>query len=605
MVPPPHHRRRNGSPGRPLSTSPRSTTSPILLRTQTDIGPTLPLRRSPSQQGRRKSAKEIEAEFDALEDAEDEVPDDAIMTNIPISPRPQNTRSPSASPDREPSPPKSAGVLEFGRARSWDNALSGLTHEVRDLTMKLESHADLLSRRNSADQTIPKLVSANPPKPGLHHSKSATWSVPPVQKGDPLVDPLPASKEKEKHLTRTRPSWLPPKSKREEKKHMKEYKQMMDSFVEAEKRRSREAEKVKSPSSSKEKERDEALRAWREILGDWDASMRNSKTRDRWWAGIPPALRGQAWARAIGNDLHLTAGSFRAALSRAKATEQRLADTPNSASRSARVRQASVSETKADTRARRSLAALERDIAAAFPSLNLFQAGQPRHENLRELLLAYAAYREDTGHVKGTAGIAALLLLQHMPVSTPDNGITSPSSAVGSPTRIEDRDREVFEAATAGAFIAFANLLNKPLSLNFCINDAVAKERTVKHVERALRVKCPRLVDHFDTLSPESSDPATETLKDVVTPLAQSLLTNVLTSNEAARLLDVLVFEGDGIVVRAIVGILGRCEGSLYGSKEDVLSVVGWGGTCVPGKSEQEWADWIRWAGREDAVPPR
>jgi hypothetical protein len=42
-----------------------------------------------------------------------------------------------------------------------------------------------------------------------------------------MIDPLPISKEKEKVLTRTRPSWLPPKDQKEEKKHLKQYQEMM------------------------------------------------------------------------------------------------------------------------------------------------------------------------------------------------------------------------------------------------------------------------------------------------------------------------------------------------------------------------------------------
>ena len=52
-----------------------------------------------------------------------------------------------------------------------------------------------------------------------------------------MIDPLPISKEKEAVLTRTRPSWLPPKSQKEEKKHMKEWEQMMARAAEAEKKR--------------------------------------------------------------------------------------------------------------------------------------------------------------------------------------------------------------------------------------------------------------------------------------------------------------------------------------------------------------------------------
>ena len=48
-----------------------------------------------------------------------------------------------------------------------------------------------------------------------------------------LLDPLPVSKEKEAVLSQTRPSWLPPKKKAEEKRHVAEYQKMVQQAEEA------------------------------------------------------------------------------------------------------------------------------------------------------------------------------------------------------------------------------------------------------------------------------------------------------------------------------------------------------------------------------------
>ena len=64
-------------------------------------------------------------------------------------------------------------------------------------------------------------------------SSKSVVTLPPIRKGDVMIDPLPVSKEKEKVLTRTRPSWLPPKDQKEEKKHLKEYRRMMEASLEA------------------------------------------------------------------------------------------------------------------------------------------------------------------------------------------------------------------------------------------------------------------------------------------------------------------------------------------------------------------------------------
>jgi hypothetical protein len=78
-------------------------------------------------------------------------------------------------------------------------------------------------------------------QPGLTRSASLNQSepktkksiLPPVRKSDPLIDPFQPSAEKQKYLSRTRPSWLPPKNPKEEKKHLKEYQKMLARIEEA------------------------------------------------------------------------------------------------------------------------------------------------------------------------------------------------------------------------------------------------------------------------------------------------------------------------------------------------------------------------------------
>lgn len=45
----------------------------------------------------------------------------------------------------------------------------------------------------------------------------------------------------------------------------------------------------------------------------------------------------------------------------------------------------------------------------------------------------------------------------------------------------------------------------------------------------------------------------------------------------AARVWDVMVFEGDRMCVRTAVAVLGALEGNLYGEREEVLGLLGWG----------------------------
>ena len=100
--------------------------------------------------------------------------------------------------------------------------MSDLSEEARALTGILESFASSAESGSSSgsenrqDERLKKLV------------RPRTIDLPPLRTGNVMIDPLPVSKEKEKVLSRTRPSWLPPKNPAEEKKHLREYQQMME-----------------------------------------------------------------------------------------------------------------------------------------------------------------------------------------------------------------------------------------------------------------------------------------------------------------------------------------------------------------------------------------
>jgi hypothetical protein len=103
--------------------------------------------------------------------------------------------------------------------------MAELSEEAKILTEALEYHANDADR-NREDS----LQSTGSSRPSSMESKRASGNIsdlPPLQKSNVMIDPLPVSKEKEKVLSRTRPSWLPPKDQKEEKKHLKEYKKMM------------------------------------------------------------------------------------------------------------------------------------------------------------------------------------------------------------------------------------------------------------------------------------------------------------------------------------------------------------------------------------------
>jgi hypothetical protein len=510
----------------------------------------------------RKSVKELEAEY---HDSDEEVPEDAVIWNVPISPRPPMHSTPS-SPTRtistsltpelkpadrtsssieeaprsatRPNMPHSATVGAFPqepssprlqRGRTWNEDLS---EEAREVAAALEEHADRVSqdrRRSTRNST-----NGSPPRPSMKlRTKTSVMELPPLQKGNVMIDPLPISKEKEAVLTRTRPSWLPPKSQKEEKKHIKEWERMMAAAEAAEKKRvAKEAEQ----QQQRKHVESNIARIWEQhVIPNWDDVVKEPRTRELWWRGVTPRDRGTVWSKAIGNELSLTEASYANALKRA------------------RTLQSSVNKLPEEERSKHAdadwLAAISRDVPTVFPELGIFGPGAPLHSTLEDVLLAYSAYRSDVGYVYGVHKIAGLLALN---------------------------------MSASAAFIALANMLNRPLALAFLINDQGTMSRVYSTVLSTLKYKMPRLHEHLT--NPETGFNGPE---EWLHPFLATLGTQLLSPDSCSRLWDIAVFEGDKTFVRAAVGVLALLESRLYGPREELLSLIGWGARPLDFEEEQ------------------
>ena len=113
----------------------------------------------------------------------------------------------------------------------------------------------------------------------------------------------------EKVMSRTRPSYLPPKTREEDQKHLHDWNEMMKQSRAAEERRKAELDERRR---SREMSVDECVAFWeREIVPDWRAAVRKPILRRAWWNGIPTKLRGKMWLMAVGNGLALSKGDDR------------------------------------------------------------------------------------------------------------------------------------------------------------------------------------------------------------------------------------------------------------------------------------------------------
>lgn len=411
--------------------TPSPNLQPSLSINPRDPAMSLRLRRSSWQSTReRKSEAELERECD--EDDGDDIPEGFVLDNVPLSPRPASERTKSQPPSKQSSPerkpkdkvrsvgngtpaiaaahgsigelrsPSARSDATFSsfkspdlngapspiqtRANSWNSHLADLNKDAKELTEKLEEHAEKLELKSQRSSTgsLPKARRASDVQARPKH-KSALAELPPLRRSNIMIDPLPISKEKEAVLSRTRPSWLPPKDPAEERRHLREYQKMMAASLEAERRRE---EKKAAMSKNKDTAAGSLMQIWeRDIVPRWPEAIRERRTRELWWRGVAPRSRGVVWTRAIGNDLGLTEKSFEAALGRAHAAEARERAGHGSAE---------------DHKCVAWMHAIRKDVEEnTWRDLRIFQAGGPLHKALLDVLGAYAMYRSDIGYVTG------------------------------------------------------------------------------------------------------------------------------------------------------------------------------------------------------------
>jgi hypothetical protein len=373
-------------------------------------------------------------------------------------------------------------------------------------------------------------------QPGLTRSASLNQSepktkksiLPPVRKSDPLIDPFQPSAEKQKYLSRTRPSWLPPKNPKEEKKHLKEYQKMLARIEEAGtsssykphahvskliwKLERLEAQRAQDEALAREQASRIKAEYWSTLLlPNWIPEMTNPELRlshrKMWWNGIPPRLRGQVWLKAIGNDLEVSSTTYTVALQKARSNKTK------------------------------NVEHIIQGTKDVWPELKMFAPDQPMHTDLIEICLAYSTYRPDISGVFSQMGIQhiAALLLLNLPAQE--------------------------------AFIALSNLLNRALPLSFLVQDTNAMHAAYSTTIHALAKKHPSLAKRLEQLRVEP--------REYLADMFGSLFCSRLGVEHAARVMDVYVVEGDKIPPRVAVAIMGILEGNcVEGEASDVASVL-------------------------------
>jgi hypothetical protein len=269
------------------------------------------------------------------------------------------------------------------------------------------------------------------------------------------------------------------------------------------------------------------------------------------------------WEKAIGNELGLSETSYTAALRRAQALETT-------------IRRGS--QLSADEAMKKSwLDKIEHDVRQTYPELKIFQPDGPLHSSLLDILNAYAMYRSDVGYVHGTS----------VSISFPPNFNTRPLTLLETIAALLLLNLPTPSAA----FCALSNILNRPIPLSFHTSDSGATSRTYSLLLSTLKTKSPRLHQHLTSAQLNLQHDIYS--KGIFT----SLFTECLSLDNATRLWDVMVFEGDSVLIRGCVAFLTAMEGKLFGaeSARQVYDIVREG---LDHLGEEEWMKYVKDAGR-------
>jgi len=244
---------QNGSPTRSPS---RDAIRPTSKRTG-KLPPPLPLGSLSNGQTsmlRKISHRRTSSEFERTYDSDESVPPDTVFYNVPVSPSKlpksygihQNgdgglsIPGPESNPNSRPASQRSTGHLSGPspgiyprRVVSFHEAMDALDDESKRITRELGKMniRPQTAQDSVADDTVPALPPASLPPLGRPSRRASSQTHLPVTSS--LWDPLPISKEKEAVLSQTRPQWLPPKSKAEEKRHLAQYQKMVQQAEEA------------------------------------------------------------------------------------------------------------------------------------------------------------------------------------------------------------------------------------------------------------------------------------------------------------------------------------------------------------------------------------
>ncbi|KAK4050113.1 hypothetical protein OIV83_003684 [Microbotryomycetes sp. JL201] len=456
---------------------------------------------------------------DAVQNGSNDVPTTTTATSSPVH-SPPTCRSASSTPPTT----ASASFAASPTSTRQQEQLSPQDTSQRTAVDASAATSAVAAKEASTSSETPANESA-PKSPEIPTKRRMSTKAPTVM---------------QKVVSMTRQRDLPPKTKEEEKKHLRQLEEMRTAskeagtslfaftgasrereegsirFLSAEKRRKAQ---LQQRAAARQHKIDLAYPAWDQaILPNWKSVLHDTPEgkhlRTLWWQGtMPTRYRGRLWGLCIGNGLAISKATLAGHVERARKA------------------------IAAGKYPQNELDKLLDDVQSTLPTLKLFQKDGVMHDDLVDVLLAFTVFEAGaTGEVRYPAGLAcpgAMLLVNMAPTD---------------------------------AWVSLVNLVDKSCLKSFY-------RRRQDEMEAYYRI--------FDTLIADSMPKVYENfLKQAITPrlyLTPWLVTiyvRFLPLDLVIRIFDVFVLEGDSFLFRVALSILRILEPRLFNPDQTDIQAV-------------------------------
>ncbi|SNX84942.1 uncharacterized protein MEPE_03651 [Melanopsichium pennsylvanicum] len=543
--------------------------------------------------------------------AADEDGNISVVSDLPVSPRtlpqavPQEMaggESLQAQDRAAEAPSQNASSAQFTQQRpSIQNhrAAASIPDEVAaaDAVKTFEPPA---MEHSSQDSSLPDGKASTSSAPGLS-DKADQFDAKSRRKSSFAASTDPVE-------SRTRMTTLPAKPKTEEMKHRADFERMMMAAKEGERKKREEEEERKR---RRQDEQHQALGRWeKEILPSWSRARKDPELARLWWKGAPPSIRGRVWALAIGNPLMLPRNLLEQSEKKPVGKKDK------------RIEQIIPP---------RVLDQIDEDVQETLPSLKLFQANGPLHDDLIRLCRAFVLVRMEQVaelDVAGDADKAASRYQNASPLSR--NVELPPISGVQEQAEPQDeyevRGIDIYQPGLASlaavllvnmsintAFIALLNLLHskpwlkalysllptvlprnqsqtkKPSLVSASRGSAFTlapKEKQIRGFERVLETL---LADQMPKVYANFLARNVKLYRVVLRDWVSTLWSRWLDVDTVMRLWDaVLLDETDSMIYRVCLALVQTLESRLYVPDQEELESV------LKGTSKAAIAIWRR-----------